>query len=713
MYFIQNKFRGIIFVGLMLVTSQLFSQEIFIAINGNDNGDGSINAPYETIEKALKAVAKLTEKDGKTSFTIYLREGTYTIDKTIHLEKNVSNITLRAYANEKVVFSGGISIPISKIQKRELPKTEFQVQRSVYKVDLKSIGITNYGKIRNVGFARPFGSSWGEVFVNGKALHLSRWPNDGMIHTGKVLDEGSIPRNDDFSKRGGVFEYESDRISSWKKTSDIWISGYFKWGYADDAVQIAKIDKKNKTITTAQPTLYGFASGEHFRRWYAFNVFEELDEDGEFYIDREKGILYFMSSEKEIEFLEFSMLEKPFFQIENAANIKIEGINFEYSRGLGIAMCNTENVRIENCTFSNLGSLGVTIGKGIEPFTDYRHAGDGISKAGIVGNLQQHLYANTTFNRDGGVNNTIINCEFYQLGAGGVSLGGGNRETLTPGNNTIENCVFHDLNRIEKSYRPAVHLTGVGNKIIHSEIYNTPSMAVLMHGNNHLLEYNYIHDVVLDADDQGAFYYGRDPSERETVVRYNYFENIPDTFRTCAIYNDDGACGLIVDSNVFYKAGYWNVLLGGGSDNVYTNNIFIGTKHGIHVDNRMQNWSKGLLDKGGLIEKRLNVVNFQKPPYSTQYPVLVDYWSNAELPTGNLVENNVFYQVEKLFDGKKEWLDYKDANLKTDEDLQFTDFENRDFSLKSKSEVFKKLPNFKEIPFHKIGLYKTENVYEN
>ena len=38
-------------------------------------------------------------------------------------------------------------------------------------------------------------------------------------------------------------------------------------------------------------------------------------------------------------------------------------------------------------------------------------------------------------------------------------------------------------------------------------------MAVLMHGNNHLLEYNYIHDVCNEVEDQGAFYFGRDPSE--------------------------------------------------------------------------------------------------------------------------------------------------------------------------------------------------------
>ncbi len=117
-----------IFLGCLLFLSVTgVSQELFVAPNGNDTADGSINAPFETIEKALKVVASSTRTDGETTFTVFLREGTYTIDNTIHLEKNVSNITLRAYANEKVVFSGGVSIPISKIQKTELPTSEFQV----------------------------------------------------------------------------------------------------------------------------------------------------------------------------------------------------------------------------------------------------------------------------------------------------------------------------------------------------------------------------------------------------------------------------------------------------------------------------------------------------------------------------------------------------------------------------------------------------------
>ncbi len=697
----SGKNRAILLLVIIIFTfSGCSNNQYYVAPTGIDNGVGTIKNPFNSLQKAIDIVKSQRENGNNSYVEIFLRGGEYQISQTIIINDNISNLKISAYKNEEVIFMGGVEIPVNSAKKIVLKGNE------VYKIDLNKLGIDDYGKIRNVGFARPFGPSWGELFVNGKALHLSRWPNGGMILTGEVIDPGSIPRNDDFSKRGATFRYDSVRISQWKNTGNIWISGYFNWGYADDAVQIAEIDKTEKTITTAQPTLYGFASGKDFRRWYAFNILEELDENNEFFVDREKGILYFISDEKQLNSLNFSILEKPFFEIEYVNNVTVEGIDFNYSRGLGIAINNTKNVTIKNCTFNNLGSLGITVGKGIESFTDYRHAGDGTPKAGIVGSLQQHLYANTIFNREAGKNNSIINCEFYQLGAGGVSLGGGDRITLVAGNNSVENCLFHDLNRIEKSYRPAVHLTGVGNKISHCEIYNAPSMAVLINGNNHIVEFNNIHNVCLDVDDQGAIYYGRNPSELGTIINNNYFHHIPDKHYTCAVYHDDGACGLTVTNNIFYKAGYWAVLMGGGSDNIYQNNIFIEGKHGIHIDNRLQNWGASLIKPGGIFDKRLKEVSYLNPPYSTQYPELVSYFDNPALPKRNLIENNVFLNVEQVLDGKKEWLDYKESNWETTQSQKADSLITSSSLMNFQSEVTEKITEFLRIEFRRIGIKK-------
>ncbi|UJH92661.1 right-handed parallel beta-helix repeat-containing protein [Antarcticibacterium sp. 1MA-6-2] len=427
----------------------------------------------------------------------------------------------------------------------------------------------------------------------------------------------------------------------------------------------------------------------------------ELDAPGEYYIDHETGILYFIPPKEEVTSLDFSILETPFFILDGAENITIKGISFENSRGMGISMVNTKEVSIDACTFRNLGSLGITVGKGIEPFSEYRHEGTGTAKIGVVGSLLQHLYSNTTFNREGGSNNKIVNCTFSELGAGGVSLGGGNRLTLEAGNNIVENCLFFDINRIEKSYRPAVHLTGVGNKVLQCEIYDLPSMAILMHGNNHTIEYNNIHDVCLEVEDMGAIYYGRDPSERGTVVRYNYIANIPDEYNTSAVYHDDAASGLLVTDNIFYKAGKLNVLIGGGSDNIYKNNFFIESKVGIRTGNRLQTWAKWVLEDGGLFQKRMEAVHYKESPYVDQYPSLKTYFEKAEIPTGNLIADNVFINVEEVYIGKKEWLGYVDSNFVATNNLP--DVNTKD---EFTEHIVDKIPGLKNLRLKHIGLKK-------
>lgn len=598
--------------------------------------DGSKDKPFTDIESAINKIKELRETGDSSPIKINISEGNYYFEHGFLLDETMSDVHFIASEGDNVIFTGGKNIPTSSLKK------QFIKNQAVSYIGLKDLNITNYGKIKNVGFARPFYTSWAELFVNGKPMSLSRWPNKGMIRMGKIIEKGSVPRYDDFSNKGAVMKYDSLRISSWQDTGNIWISGYFNVGYADDALRVSSLNKKEQTITTDGPTLYGFTSQWDWNKWYAFNIKEETDMPGEYFLDPQKEELYFISPDTVINNLNLSILEVPFFDIRNTSDISIDGITFEYSRAAMISLCETENVNITNCTFRNSGDLAIIIGMGIKPFKEYRHEGSGEAIIGTVGSLQQHMYSNQTFNRKGGNNNNIDHCKFYNLGAGAISMGGGNRLTLEKGNNIVSNCLFHTNNRIAKSYRPAIHITGVGNQILNCEIFDTPSMAILMNGNNHIIKNNYIHDVCLEIQDQGAFYYGRNPSECGSVVENNLFANIPSIYSTCAVYHDDAAGALTVRDNILYQTGRYGVILGGGSDNYYEGNIFINGDNVVHIDKRLQDWAKAMLEENGIYQKRLFEVNYTAEPYKTAYPFMSDYWPNDSLPKRNIFNNNTF-----------------------------------------------------------------------
>ena len=256
--------------------------------------DGSRKHPFKTFEAAIRAVALQGDKQHTR---IIIRQGTYYFQQGISIGESLSGLTISAYPGEEVVFSGGVPIPPRLVKKQTIGNCE------VSSVNLKEAGITDWGEIHSVGFSRPSQPSWGELFVNGLPMRLSRWPNGGMIRMGKIIDPGSVPRNGEMDNRGAIMEYDSLRISSWHFTDNIWIGGYFNYGYADDWLRVAKLDKKEKTIHTDGATLYGFRSGNDWNKWYAFNIKEETDEAGEYYLDREEGTLYFIPPAQEIKLM--------------------------------------------------------------------------------------------------------------------------------------------------------------------------------------------------------------------------------------------------------------------------------------------------------------------------------------------------------------------------------------------------------------------------
>jgi hypothetical protein len=697
--------------------------EFHVSPGGDDGNDGTAQKPFATLPKARDAARSARAKGEPVS--VILHEGIYRLEKTLDFNAADSGtadapVIWKAAPGGKVRIVGGLVVPPSAIK----PVTNSAILSRVIsaearprlrEIDLSALGIKDFGQVGPRGFSRPYLPAPVELFVGGDPMPLSRWPKaeEPLIPIGKVLDPGSIPRNGEKPLRGGKFIVNTNRPNLWSNVNDIWVSGLFNKGFADDTVCLASISESTNGLvfSTVQSHLYGFNSGKPWNAWYAMNVLEEISRPGEYAVDRAAGKLFFLPpADADLQSCEvmISALDEPLVALEGASDIRFENLTLEVSRGMGAYVEGGESCIFSACVFRNLGMLGVCIGRGVTPDPLSRHAFTGEAVSRQVGSLNSHAYDNPDYNRQGGRNHRVENCQLYNLGVGGISLGGGDRKSLTPAGNTVFNCEIHDFNRWDRSYKSGVNIDGVGNRIEHCLIYNAPGTAIYLHGNSHLIANNEIHHVMQEGDDMGAFYMGRDPTEFGNVIRDNYFHDVGfgRTASTWTIYYDDGACGSEACGNIFVRAGRGGTFhIGGGKYNYTHDNIFVDCGLAIRIDNRQQTWNKGQIAKGGIVDQRYNLMKADQPPFSTRYPQLAKFWHDNPALPADPVERNLFVRCQQLTTAKPEWGPFRN-NWETKADPGFVNMAGGDYRLKPDAVAFKKIPGFKPGDCSQMGLLK-------
>ena len=521
----------------------------YISPMGSDQNPGTFEQPFSTLKKAKDAI--LNNKTEATRFIILFREGSYHFDNSVVFdEANSIPILIESYKGEKVVFSGGVNLPSAAFHvvtdKNTIKRFRPEARGKVFEFDLAANNVSYDSSLTRTGFAHDIQPSSCVLFFNDKYQTLARWPNDGKLAIGEVLDMGTKPRwEKDVPPRGAIFRYDYDRAKLWSKADDIWLYGIFSNGYSDDNIQVDSFDLKKKILKTVQPHVYGVysskdsstwdvATSRHLRGYYVYNLLEEIDQPGEYFIDRKQGKLYFWPpSSIQNANITLSQMTQPFLIFHNTSNITVKGIAFECSRGMGIYMDYVSDIKVDSCTFHNLGLLAVSIG-------EKYHS--------VKSPLQKTDPTDKIVNK----NNKIVNCTISNTGSGALHVEGGDRVQLTTANNTIDNCDISDYCKVNHAGVSAVTLEGVGNSIKHCHIHDAPNMAVFLRGNNHLIEYNHFEKVSTESSDAGAVYAGRNPSAQGTVIRYNFFDSIIQYENmVCAIYLDDGTSGYRIYSNVF------------------------------------------------------------------------------------------------------------------------------------------------------------------
>lgn len=670
----MNKYSIILIcLSFLLFKSTLDAQTVtnfFISTTGSDKNQGTIEKPFATAEKAVESIRKCRQTQSKELFNVFFRGGTYNLQSTLMLSTEISGtksapIVFRNYENEKVVLHGGERIDghhfshcrDKQILYRLLP----DVRDKIWVIDLRKEGIADFGIMKQHGFGKAPEPAPLELFINGQPQTLARYPNEGILQIGKVFDKGSVPRNGDFSNRGAEFGYEYERPDRWAKADEIWLHGKFSAGYNDDNLKVERIDEAKRSIKVVQSHLYGVSSSIYddnfnklkepkkvsFRGYYAYSLLEEIDQPGEYYLDRKTGKLYIYPATDLVSAnIEVSLKESPFFSFKDASFIRIEGITFTCSRGLGIYEENCHDIVIDHCSFSNLGTVAVSMGQSYKDNTQSYNT-DGSPN---VEKIAEGIFES----------NVIRNCLIYNTGTGGVLITGGDRKTLSKGNNLVYNTEFYNTDRINNTYSPAVKIFGCGNIVRNCYFHDLKHQAIGFMGNDHLIEYCRFDHVCNNADDMGAIYTGRDPSSRGTIIQYNYFSNIlpqNNEISMCGVYFDDGSGGMVIKNNFFYKVGnpghYQNfgaIFCHGGSDNQVLNNIFMDCSVALGQSSwDDERWNKYL--ESPLIRERLkNNVDIMSSTYQIRYPELKDYFTNIGRRL-NLVRDNLFIRTVGVQNG--------------------------------------------------------------
>lgn len=646
----------------------------YIATDGNDDWSGTVadtsgdDGPFATLEKARDAIRNI-KADGKMpggGAVVNIRKGDYELNKTFELNAQDSGsentrIVYRAYNDEKVRLIGGKRIKGFETVTDEavLARIDKAARGKVLQVDLKALGIEQFGQLSNRGFGRSMQPAGLELFYDGRPMQIARWPNEGWV---KVV---SAPKGKD----GGMFVYDGDRPKQWSKANDIWVHGYWTWDWADSYEKVERIDTEKREMYTQKPHgVYGYKAGQ---RYYALNILEELDQPGEWYLDRISGVLYFWPPDNSGKGEAIVSTINTMIDINDASNISIEDISIECCRGTAVNIVRGSGNLVAGCVIRNIGNRAVSI--------------------------------------TGGFNNCVVSCDITETGDGGIVLSGGDRMTLEKGEHFADNNHISRFSRWCRTYRPAVMVLGVGNKVSHNVIHDSPHNGIQLGGNDHLIEFNEIYDVCKETGDVGAFYMGRDWTARGTVIRHNFFHDLygPYTHGAQAVYLDDATSGITIFGNVFYKASR-AAFVGGGRDNTIENNIFVECFPSVHIDARGLGWAKEHIAKGGGwgMYKKLEKYKHDKPPYSERYPKLAGILdSDPPAPMGNVVRNNVSWGGRWMdLQGVKKELVVIENNMVGTEP-SFVDAEKMNFALKEDSAVYSKLKGFKKIPFEKIGLY--------
>lgn len=706
-------------------------QKIFVSTVGDDSGDGSEEEPLRTLEKAIDVANEMREDSDKL-IEILLREGTYSVTNTIKIinsQKDDSLLKISAYQDEKVTINAGVDIPLSAMNIADSNFTNAIIDKpnagSVLQYNLKDAQIEDLGEISLRGhLISDEKEAQAELSLNGEVQKLAGWPNGEYTGLIKPTDSNEYgKRTKSGIANGCSFQVNYDRPSQWSKPEQAWLSGTIGPNYEFDYYPVSRFDSEEKRVYLSRGALEKYYTEPYYR---FENVPEELDEPGEYYIDRQSGMLYFYPPEDapKDSVLTITMstptldvsgkAPNSMFRIENSKNIVFENLIFKGGRGSAITGKNNSNIQFINCEINSFGENGIRF----DASTDIK----------------------------------ISDCKIHDVGQDGILfVSCGNYKTLSPSNIVVSNNDIYNFARLERSYKTGIDFgyRCVGATATNNHIHNGPHAGMIFYGVNNDIYGNEFDNLVTEFSDMDALYCNNSnyPWERGNKIHNNYFHNIGKSsmngrhqINVRAIRTDNRGCGLNIYENLFYNIGDGGngngnngigAITAEGTRNRIFNNLFVDCNEAYF--NTLQYKEIETADDGTLYPDTIinssgvevaNTINGAKvadlkkqmenylPVYGKQFPELYNYfYEHPNMSKTNEFKNNMIINIaiplsnfngtqnEEGFRGSQ-MLTAASGNYVSTSDPGFVSYDNGNLELSSSATLLVEgLPKFEMSSF--------------
>lgn len=564
------------------------SKDLYVSPAASAGGNGSADKPFASIPEAQKALREwIKTSQPSEPCRVLLKAGTYHIGSPLVFGPEDSGTAARpviyqAAPGEKPVLNGG----------RRLTGWR-KGDGDTWTLELSE---TKDGKWH-----------FNQLFVNGESRRRARIPNQGFLKVASC-PEGT-PKTANYHKDCQVFGFKPGDIrADWTNLQDVEVVVYHFW--TDSHLPIASVNTTSNLVTFAHKAGKTFTDdfSEDGARYIVENVYEELDEPGEWYLNRKTGVLTYKGHPGEdLDAAEvYAPVLKAFIEIKGdpAANrfvehVQFRGLTFEYcafelppgnsndqqgsaSVSSAVRATGARHCVFEECTFKNLGTWAVELGRGCSY-------------------------------------NTFRANKISQVAAGGFRLNGG-----TDRNHPLERNGWNDISDNDLGHYGQLYPSAVGILLMNTE-HNTVSHNLIHDGfytgisigwvwgyqrsvsQGNLIEYNHIHHIGqgLLSDMGGIYTLGVSPG---TIVRNNLIHDVDaNHYGGWGIYHDEGSTHLLVESNIVYNTKFAPFNIHFAREVMVRNNIFaLGkleqvsrTKHEPHksvfFENNIVYWKTGEL----------------------------------------------------------------------------------------------------------------------